>query len=98
MNTLKQLGYDLLRDRPVGTVAVLGSSDVVNSKVSFVATVTDDLVSVNGIKAGALVGAVAKITGGGGGGQSTLATAGGKEPEKLDEAMNAVETIILGML
>jgi alanyl-tRNA synthetase len=63
-----------------------------------VATVTEDLVSSKGIKAGALVGAVAKLTGGGGGGQPTLATAGGKQPEKLHEALNAVEAIIKSMM
>jgi alanyl-tRNA synthetase len=98
MNTLKQLGYDVLRERGTGTIAVLGSADVSGGKVSLVATVTEDLVSSKGIKAGALVGAVAKLTGGGGGGQPTLATAGGKQPEKLHEALNAVEAIIKSMM
>lgn len=66
--------------------------------MSLVATVTDDLVKSKGLKAGALVGAVAKLTGGGGGGQPTLATAGGKQPEKLAEALNAVESIIKSMM
>jgi alanyl-tRNA synthetase len=98
MNTLKQLGYDILRERGTGTVAVLGSADVSGGKVSLVATVTEDLVKLKGLKAGNLVGAVAKLTGGGGGGQPTLATAGGKQPEKLDEALKAVESIVKSML
>lgn len=98
MNTLKQLGYDVLRERGTGTVAVLGSVDVSGGKVSLVATVSEDLVKSKGLKAGALVGAVAKLTGGGGGGQPTLATAGGKHPEKLAEALNAVESIIKSMM
>ena len=94
MNTLKQLGYDILRERPTGTVAVLGSIDSEQEKVSLVATVSEDLVSGKGLKAGSIVGAVAKITGGGGGGQPTLATAGGKNPQKLSEALNAVAGIV----
>ena len=38
------------------------------------------------IKAGALVKKIATILGGGGGGRDDFATAGGKLPEKLDEA------------
>jgi alanyl-tRNA synthetase len=94
MNTLKQIGYDILRDNPKGTVAVLGSIDSEQEKVSLVATVSEDLVSSKGLKAGAIVGEVAKITGGGGGGQPTLATAGGKNPQKLREALNAVVGIV----
>jgi alanyl-tRNA synthetase len=98
MNTLKQLGYDILRERSMGTVSVLGSADVMAGKVSLVATVTDDLVKSKGLKAGSLVGEVAKLTGGGGGGQPTLATAGGKQPEKLDQAIDAVESILKSMI
>lgn len=94
MNMLKQLGYDILRQRSLNTVAVLGSKDEELGKVYFVATVTEDLVGSRGIKAGNLVGAVARITGGGGGGQPTLATAGGKDPSKLREALDAVASLI----
>jgi alanyl-tRNA synthetase len=60
-----------------------------------VATVTDDLIKEKGLKAGALVGSVAKIVGGGGGGQPSLATAGGKNPEKLDDALHAVTELVV---
>jgi alanyl-tRNA synthetase len=92
-DTLKQLGYELLRREPVATVAVLGARDAENSKVFLVASVTDDLVKT-GLKAGQLVGSVAKLVGGGGGGQPTLATAGGRFPEKLPEALAAVSGLL----
>jgi alanyl-tRNA synthetase len=93
-NVLKQLGYDILKQCPVETVAVLGAKDEGLEKVSLVAVVTEDLVKGKNLKAGNLVGAVAKITGGGGGGQPTLATAGGKLPEKLNEALQSVRAMI----
>ncbi len=95
MDTLKQLGYETLRRKPVNTVSVLGSRDEANGKVMLVATVTDDLIKEKGLKAGALVGSVAKIVGGGGGGQPSLATAGGKNPEKLDDALHAVTELVV---
>lgn len=94
MDTLKQLGYEILRRKPENTVAVLGSRDTEAGKVSLVATVTEDLIQNKGLKAGQLVGSVAKLVGGGGGGQANLATAGGKKPEQLHEALDAVPGIL----
>ncbi|MCC5926263.1 MAG: alanine--tRNA ligase [Bacteroidetes bacterium] len=91
---LKQLGYEILRRRPENTVAVLGSRDHENSKVYLVSTVTEDLVKGSGLKAGVLVGSVAKLVGGGGGGQAGLATAGGRFPDKLPEALSAVTSLL----
>jgi alanyl-tRNA synthetase len=87
-DALKQLGYESLKRRPEGTVTVLGSSDVAAGKVYLMASVTDDLIRDKGLKAGALVGLLAKTVGGGGGGQPNLATAGGRFPEKLSEALD----------
>ena len=42
-----------------------------------------------GVKAGAVVKAAAEVVGGGGGGRDTMAQAGGRDPEKLDEAIDA---------
>ena len=41
---------------------------------------------------------VAKIVGGGGGGRPDSATAGGKNPAKLEEALEAVNNIVEAML
>ncbi len=88
MDALKQLGYESLKRRSSGTVTVLGSSDIAAGKVYLMASVTDDLIRDKGLKAGTLVGALAKTVGGGGGGQPNLATAGGRFPEKLSEALD----------
>jgi alanyl-tRNA synthetase len=90
MDGLREMA-DWFRDRVTSGVAVLGA--VVNGKVLLVVAVTDDLVS-SGIKAGDLIGNVAKIVGGGGGGRPTLAQAGGKDPDKLPEALSAVPEIL----
>jgi len=91
---LKQMGYELLRRRPEKTVAVLGSRDDEAGKVYLAATVTDDLIASGKLKAGQLVGNVARLVGGGGGGQPGLATAGGRYPEKLPEALDAVAGLL----
>ncbi len=72
------------RTRLGSGVAVFGAAS--DGKALLAASVTDDLVS-RGVQAGALVGVLAKAVGGGGGGRPTLATAGGKSPEKLDDAL-----------
>jgi alanyl-tRNA synthetase len=79
-----------------GTVIVLGGKP--DDKVSLIAIVSDDVAKEKKVQAGKLVGAVAEIVGGKGGGKPTLAQAGGKYPEKLGEALSAVDAIVKGML
>jgi alanyl-tRNA synthetase len=72
-------------------VIVLGVAT--NGKVTFTAKVTRDLVE-QGLHAGNLVREVAKIAGGGGGGRPDFAQAGGRDPEKLQDALDAVPALI----
>jgi alanyl-tRNA synthetase len=65
---------------------VVGS--VVEGKVNLVAAVTKDL--TKRFSAGKLVQEVARAVGGSGGGRPDLAQAGGKEPAKLDAALDGV--------
>ena len=92
---LKQLGYDALQKSPKNTVTVLGSKDEAEGKVFLLVAVTEDLIKEKGLKAGALVGQLGRLVGGGGGGQPNLATAGGRNPEKLGEALEKVNDIVL---
>ena len=79
---------DKIRDKNE-SCAVLLASDL-GDKVLFVSAVTKDLVK-GGIHAGNIVKEAAVIAGGGGGGRPDFAQAGGKNPEKTDEAFNAVK-------
>ncbi|MBM4160129.1 MAG: alanine--tRNA ligase [Ignavibacteria bacterium] len=95
LDELKTAG-DTLRSRLGSGVGVLAS--VLEDKVSFVCVVTDDLVASRRVEAGRVVGAVAKLVGGGGGGKAHLATAGGKDIGKLDDALRATESIVRSLL
>jgi alanyl-tRNA synthetase len=85
---------DNLRDKMGSGVLVLGSAD--DGKVSLCVGVTKDL--TDRVKAGDIVKQVAPIVGGGGGGRPDMAQAGGKNPEKLPEAIDKAPEIIAGML
>ncbi|NCC50522.1 MAG: alanine--tRNA ligase [Spartobacteria bacterium] len=86
---------DALRPKLKSGVIVLGSTS--GDKVCLMASSTDDCIQ-KGIHAGKLVGRMAKITGGGGGGQPHKAQAGGKQPDKLPEAMAAAPEIVTDLL
>ena len=76
------------RQRQKGAAAVFVGG-VSGGKVMLVAMVSDSLVASGQLHAGQWVRAVAPVVDGGGGGKATLAQAGGKRPEKLDEALAA---------
>jgi alanyl-tRNA synthetase len=90
---LRQM-VDSLRPRLNSGVIVLGNST--DGKVSLIVGVTKDL--TDRLDAGKIVKAAAAIVGGGGGGRKDLAEAGGTKPEKLDESLQAVASIIEQML
>jgi len=79
-------------------LAVLGGVDPEGDKAYLVAAVSDDLLAGTRVRAGALVGALARIVGGGGGGKPALATAGGRNPERLDDALKAAGEVLESML
>ena len=83
---------DGLRESLGSGVGVLGAD--IGGKVSFIAVVTDDLIKGRGLKAGDIVRGVAQLAGGSGGGKAHLAQAGGRDPGKLDEALEQVAHIV----
>ncbi|PKR85173.1 alanine--tRNA ligase [Heyndrickxia camelliae] len=86
-NNLRNM-VDELKEKLGSGIVVLGS--VQDDKVNIIAGVTKDLVE-KGYHAGKLVKEVASRCGGGGGGRPDLAQAGGKDPAKLDSALQYVE-------
>jgi alanyl-tRNA synthetase len=74
------------------TVIVIGAR--VDGRVMFAAGAGEGAVSKRGVHCGELVKAAAKRTGGGGGGNPTRAQAGGKEPEKLADALSELAQTI----
>ncbi len=82
---------DRLKGRLDGAAIVLGA--VTDGRVHLAAAVAPGLVQ-RGVRAGEIVKSAAAVVGGGGGGRDTLAQAGGREPEKLDEALLAAGAAI----
>jgi alanyl-tRNA synthetase len=87
MNNLRNMADDL-KQKLGSVVIVLGSAH--EGKVNLIAAVTKDLIE-KGYHAGKLIKEVASRCGGGGGGRPDMAQAGGKDPEKLDAALQFVE-------
>ena len=90
VDALRSLADQFRQKHPSGVV-VLGT--VINEKPALIAAVTPDLIQ-RGLKAGDLIKRVAQVVGGGGGGRPDMAQAGGKDPEKLPEALAQVVAYI----
>jgi len=86
VDTMRQMTDRFKQRYPTGVV-VLGSS--VDGRPALIAAVTDDLVK-RGLQAGDLVKTIAQVIGGSGGGRPTLAQAGGKDANRLHEALDQV--------
>jgi alanyl-tRNA synthetase len=77
---------DRLKAKLDPAAIVLGSAH--EDRVDLVASVAPALVE-RGVRAGEIVKAAASVVGGGGGGRDTLARAGGRDPAKLPDAIEA---------
>ena len=69
------------------TATMVGWID--EDKVTLVASVSNEVIASTALKAGDWVRQIAPIVGGGGGGKPQMAQAGGKDPAKLGEALQA---------
>jgi alanyl-tRNA synthetase len=85
---------DSLRAKIKSGVVILASAN--DGRVQMVVAVTPDLTSK--IKAGQIVKEIAPIVGGGGGGRPDFAEAGGKQPDKIDEMLDASKSVISKLL
>ena len=89
-DSLREVG-DWLRDKIGSGVVVLGS--VINDRPLLVAMVTADLVQ-RGLDASQIARSAAKAIGGGGGGRADVAQAGGRDADKLDDALRLVPGLV----
>ncbi len=79
---------DAVRSRRNGVAVMLFTAHKDDGKVTIVAGVDKSLIA-KGLKAGDWVREAAKVCGGGGGGRPDTAQAGGKDPDKIPDAMIA---------
>ncbi len=82
---------DAVRQRLGEAAVVLGTA--VDGRVHLVANVAPGVVE-RGVRAGDVIRAAAEVAGGGGGGRDTMAQAGGRDPEKLPEALATARAAI----
>jgi len=87
---MREMG-DFLKDK-LGSVVVALAAVVEGSPI-LVTMVTPDLVE-RGLHAGNIARDTAKVMGGGGGGRPEMAQAGGKQPEKVEEALGGVPALV----
>ncbi len=75
---------DMLKKKAKSAAIVLGLTE--QDRATLLAGVTDDLIE-KGLKAGDIIKQIAPIIDGGGGGRPQMAQAGGKKPEKINDAL-----------
>ncbi len=81
---LKNIAHQI-RNSGIDTVMVIGSES--DGKASLLVMVSDNLVTTLKINAAAIIKEISPLINGGGGGQPFLATAGGKNPEGINAAL-----------
>ena len=86
-DAIKNLAFQFKNEIKENLLVVIGGED--NGKASLTVMLSDDMVA-KGHSATALIKDVAKLIQGGGGGQPHFATAGGKNPDGLQEAIDAI--------
>jgi len=82
---------DMLKKKAKSAAIVLGFDD--DGKATLLAGITDDLVK-KGLSAGDIIKEIAPIVDGGGGGRPQMAQAGGKSPEKINDALAKAAELI----
>ncbi|MGC9527828.1 MAG: alanine--tRNA ligase, partial [Limnospira sp.] len=75
------------------SAVVLGAGS--DGKVSLVAAFSPLVIKDKKLQAGKFIGAIAKLCGGGGGGRPNLAQAGGRDADKLPEALEAAKSQLI---
>lgn len=90
INDMRNLSDDI-KAAHKGIVMVFAA--VNNGKVTFLVSITDDLVE-KGLHAGDMVKQIAAACGGGGGGKADMAQAGAKDVSKINDAFTVAENLL----
>ena len=90
INDLRNLSDDIKAEYE-SIVMVFAS--VNGPKVTFLVSVTDDLLE-KGVHAGKMIKEIAAACGGGGGGKADMAQAGAKDPSKISDAFRVAEELL----
>jgi len=84
---------DAVKEKSDDVVMVFAA--VNDGKVTFIVSVSEDLIG-KGYHAGRLIKDIAAAAGGGGGGKANMAQAGAKDPSRIEEAFARAEELIAG--
>lgn len=90
INDLRNLSDDIKAEHK-GIVMVFAT--VSGPKVTFLVSITDDLLE-RGLHAGNMIKQIAAACGGGGGGKADMAQAGAKDPSKISAAFKVAEELL----
>ncbi len=90
INDLRGLS-DQIKAAEKGVAMVFAA--VAGGKVTFLVSLTDDLVE-KGLHAGKMIKEIAAAAGGGGGGKADMAQAGAKDPSKISEAFAKAKELL----
>ena len=82
---------DAVKEKKDNVIMVFAA--VNDGKVTFITSVSEDLVG-KGYNAGKIIKEAAKAAGGGGGGKANMAQAGAKDPSRVGDAFAAAEQFI----
>ena len=94
MNGLREMGDQFKQKLSKGVVVLATSND---GKVNLIVMVSDEAVKM-GAHAGKIIKEAASVVGGGGGGRPNMAQAGGKNPSKIDEALEKAKEVLTNQL
>ncbi|MEL7654416.1 MAG: DHHA1 domain-containing protein, partial [Bacillota bacterium] len=90
INDLRNLS-DEIKAKNKSVIIVFATEN--NGKVTFMVSVSDDLLE-KGYHAGNMIKQIAAAAGGGGGGKADMAQAGAKDPSKIQDALSLAATLI----
>jgi alanyl-tRNA synthetase len=91
IDVMKNMAYQV-RSASDNTILVIGAD--IEGKANLLVMVSDRLVREKNINASAIIREIAREINGGGGGQPFLATAGGKNPEGIERALQKAAELI----